>query len=271
MSVELENMIKSQIIDIGEKYLEEYQEKLTKIDESAGELELDFSTADLVKGAMSKMRETAAAWCSGDFADSTIDDLGEETIEERKYYEKVGEKEEKVWIGEHQEFVRTEKVKVGTKKKKVGSHREKVGTHKEKNPERGGFLGFFKVWKPKYVDVADYEMVDDYKTVDVFEDKDIYKTVQDFATVMRDVMEERTEKIVKYNVKTADIQMGLVSQFRKNIDDGVESALSYAREQVASIKEQFRLLFEELDAIIEEKYDELNSCADKQKITEEEQ
>lgn len=270
MSVELENVIKSQIIDIGEKYLEEYQEKLTKIDESAGNLELDFSTADLVKGAMSKMRETAAAWCSGDFADSTIEDLGEETIEEKKYYEKVGEKEEKVWIGEHQEFVRTEKVKVGTKKVKVGSHRERVGTRTVKNPDRSGFLGFFKFWEPKYIEVDDYKTVNDYKNEDVFEEKDVYKTVQDFATVMRDVMKERTEKIVKYNVRTADIQMGLVSQFRKNIDDGVESALSYAREQVSSIKEQFGSLFEDLDAIIEEKYDELNSYADSQKTNEEE-
>ncbi|MCM1328023.1 MAG: dynamin family protein [Ruminococcus sp.] len=257
MSANLESVINSEIVDTGEKYLKEYQEKLTKIDEAAGISELDFQTVDLVKGAMSKMRETAAAWCSNDFADSTVNDLGEETVEEKTYYEKVGEKEEKVWVGEHQEFVGTEKVKVGSRK-------EKIGTRKVKNPERSGFWGFFKFWEPKYIDE------DICKDVDVYEDKDIYKTVQDFATVMRDVMEERTQKIVKYNVKTSDIQMGLVSQFRKNIDEGVGSALSYAEEQINRIKEQFNGLFGELDALIEEKYDELNSYADEQKTSEEE-
>ncbi len=270
MSANLNSIIKSEIIDTGKNYLKEYQEKLTKIDESAGDSELDFQTSDLIKGALSRMEETVAAWHSADFANSTVDEMGEETVEERVYYDKVGEEEEKVWIGEHQEFVKTEKVKVGTEKVKVGSHREQVGTRRIKNPARSGIFGFLKFWEPFKIDVPDYRTVDDYEDRDVYEEKDVYKTVQDFATVMRDVYEKRTEKISRYNVKTSAIQVGLVTPLQKNMKDGVDQALEYAQAQVDSIKAQFNVLFEKLDKLIVEKYAELNSYADSEKTSKEE-
>ena len=196
-------------------------------------------------------------WGTDEFVSETVDDYGEVTVEEKKYYEKVGEKEEKVISGYHQE-------QVGTKKVKVGSHKEKIGTKKVKNSEREGFLGFFKVWKPKYVDEAVYESVDDY------EDQAVYETVTDYETVMRDVFAERTERIEKYSVAVDEIQTGLVSQYHADLDGGIQSARKYAKNQIDDMKSQFTGMFADLDRLIQEKYDELDKAANDQKIKEEE-
>src|SRR5699024_232137 len=127
---ELESVINNEIVNTGERLLMEYQEKLSKFDESSSDEHLDFQTVDLIKGALQTMRETAESWTSDDFATETVEDIGETTYEERTYYEKVGQEEEEIVVGSHEE-------KIGTKKVKVGSHREKVGTRQVKKP------GFF--------------------------------------------------------------------------------------------------------------------------------
>ena len=65
------------------------------------------------------MRETAESWTSDDFATETVEDIGETTYEERTYYEKVGQEEEEIVVGSHEE-------KIGTKRVKVGQERVKV-------------------------------------------------------------------------------------------------------------------------------------------------
>lgn len=184
--------------------------------------------------------------------------VGEVTYEEKVYYEKVGQKEERV-------FDKAEKVKVGTRKVKNGSHKEKVGSHKEEK-EPTGFLGkvahFFG--KREYTYVDDYEMVDDYK------DEDVFETVVRYKTVMKDIFEERHEQIEKFSVDTAVIQAGLVSKLRRNLDEGIEETLDYASDQIDRMKEQFTDLFDELDLFIQEKYTELEQCANDQKTKEEE-
>lgn len=255
LTSELESVINKEVIETGEQILFEYQKKLNKIDESATDKQLDFNTVDLIKGALTNMRENAQAWCSDRFATETIEDVGEVSYEEKVYYEKVGQEEEQIVVGSHEE-------KVGTKRVKIGSHREWVGTRSVRNSKKSGFFGKLKFWQPDYVEEDVYETVDDYK------DEDVYKTIIDYKTVMRDVFEEKVERIEKFSVETSVIQTGLVSKLRQNLDEGIDDALSYAEDQIDHMKKQFSMIFDELDSLINEKYDELEKCANDQRIKE---
>ena len=257
LTADLENIINHEVFDVGENLIKEYQEKLRKMDEDAADQGLEFNTVDLIKGILSNMKENASRWCSDEFADETIDEIGETTYEEKVYYEKTGQKEEEV-------FDRFEKVKVGTHKVKSGQHKEKTGTRTVKNPERKGVFGFFKFWEPKFIEEDVYEMVDDYKDEDIFETRAKYKKV------MKDIYEERVEKIEKFSVDLVTIQSGLISNLKRNMDDGINEAIKFANAQVIDMKEQFTKLFDKLDEMIKEKYIELEVFASDQKTKEKE-
>lgn len=246
LTSELESVINREIVSTGERLLMEYQEKVSKFDESSNDEQLDFQTLDLIKGALNTMRETAESWTTDDFASETVEDIGETTYEERTYYEKVGQEEEEIVVGSHEE-------KVGTRKVKVGSHREKVGTRRVK--KSGIFSAIARLFGGGYTTEDVYETVDDYK------DEDVYKTVLEYKTIMRDVFEEKTEHIEKFSVSTALIQQALIAKMRRNLDEGTESALGLAEEQVEAMKAQFSRIFTELDEIIASKYAELEKCA----------
>ncbi len=233
----------------------EYQEKLFRLDESAASMHLDFATVDLVKGVLSNMRETVKGWNSDEFAADTVKDVGKTEYETRTYYEKTGQKEEEIIAGSHQE-------KIGTRKVKTGSHRQKVGTKKVKNPKKQTLFGFLKFWEEDYIEEAVYKDIDDY------EDEDVYETVMDYKTIMRDVYELREETIEKFSAETDLIQTGLIRRFRQNLDEGIESALAYAYEQVSGMKKQFASSFDALDRLIEQKYNELDQCANNQRLRE---
>lgn len=251
LTSELESTINSEIVATGSRLLAEYQEKLLKFDDGAADEGLNFQTVDLVKGALATMRETAESWTSDAFASETVDDIGETTYEERTYYEKVGQEEEQVVSGSHEE-------KIGTRKVKTGSHKEKVGTRKVANPNKR----WWKIFTPKYITEDVYETVDDYK------DEDVFKTVLEYKTIMRDVFEEKKERIEKFSVSTALIQQGLIAKMNRNLDEGIEKALGYAADQVEAMKEQFSRSFDELDRLIADKYTELEQCATDQKEKE---
>lgn len=256
MTSELESVINQEVMETGKKILMEYQEKLDRIDENATDKQLEFDTVDLIKGALNSMKENAAAWCSNDFATETVEDVGETSYEEKVYYEKVGQEEEKVVAG-------TEKVKIGTRKIKVGSHKVKTGTRSVKNKDK-------KIYKPWTWFSKSYYEVDVYETVDDYEDEDVYETVIKYKTVMKDVFEEHREQVEKFSAETAVIQAGLVSKLRRNLDEGIQSALEYAAAQIAHMKEQFTGFFDELDDLIQKKYSELEQCATEQRTKEQE-
>ena len=178
MATELESVINHELLENSEQILLGYQEKLKSIDESAMESQLDFSTIDLIKGELAKMKENTEAWASNEFIEDTVDDVGEVEYETRSYYEKVGEEEEEVVVGSHEE-------KIGTEKVKVGSHRERTGTRTVRNPNKR----WWKILTPKYIEEDVYENVDDY------EDRDVYKTVLDYKTIMRDVYDGNNRKL----------------------------------------------------------------------------
>jgi hypothetical protein len=255
LTAELESAINKEVMETGERILAEYQEKLSKIDKDSSEKTLDFGTADLIKGALNSMKENAKAWCSDAFATETIDDVGEVTYEEKVFYEKVGQEEEQVVDG-------TEQVKIGTRKVKVGSHQEKTGTRTRTvaNPKKR----WWKILTPKYIE----EEYDVYETVDDYKDEDVYETILKYKTVMKDIFEQHTEKIEHFSVETSVIQTGLVGKLRRNLDEGIEDALRYAEEQISTIKAQFTAIFGELDALIQEKYTELEKCATDQQTKE---
>ncbi len=246
LTSELESVINSEIVSTGERLLMEYQDKVSKFDETTSDEQLDFQTVDLIKGALKTMRENAEEWTTDDFATETVDDIGETSYEERTYYEKVGQEAEEIIVGSHEE-------KIGTKKVKVGSHREKVGTRKVK--KSGFFSALARIFGGGYTNEDVYETVDDYK------DEDVYKTVLEYKTIMRDVFEEKKETVEKFSVSTALIQQALIAKMRRNLDEGTESALGFASEQVDRMKAQFSRIFAELDALIASKYEELEKCA----------
>lgn len=251
LAANIESVIKHEIQDTGARLLDEYQEKLFQIDENATDEELDFGTVDLIKGVLANMKENAQEWCSDQFAAETVEDVGETETETRTYYEKVGQKKEEVVVGSHKE-------KVGTERVKVGSHREKVGTRDVVNPKKR----WWKFWQPKYIEEDVYEDVSDY------EDKDVFETVMDYKTIMRDIYEERTETIEHFSADVSLIQTGLMSRMRRSLDESIESALEYADDQITDMKEQFMDMFDDLDRLIEQKYDELEKCANDQKAKE---
>ena len=123
-------------------------------------------------------------------------------------------------------------------------------------------MGKLKFWQPDYIEKDVYETVIDYK------DEDVYDTVVKYKTVMRDIYEEKHEKIEKFSVETAVIQTGLISKLRRSLDEGIEDALKYAEEQIDRIKTQFSKLFDELDMLIKQKYEELEKCASDQQTKE---
>lgn len=252
LTSELESVINHEVIETGEKILREYQEKLLKIDQAAGNEKLDFNTEDLIKGTLVGMREKVEAWKTDAFVTETVETIGEVTFETKIYHEKVGQKKEEVLVGTHEE-------RIGTRKVKVGSHTEKIGTREVRNREKR----WWKIFTPRFVNENIYQQVDDYK------DEAVYKTVKDYKTVIKDIYEERREEIEKYSVRISDIQTAVVGKLRQSLDEGIESALHYAEDQILNMKQQFTNMFEELDALVIQKYNELEICAKDQKQKEE--
>ncbi len=109
-------------------------------------------------------------------------------------------------------------ISTATKKQRV-----KVGSHSVKNPDREGFLGFFKFWKPRYIEVDDYEN-QEYIDAGTLADK-------------------------------------FFAPFQKELFTNQKSAVNYAKEQASGIKASFRQKFEELDELLAGKLRELEACA----------
>lgn len=254
LGTDIKSTIDSGVVETGKQLLNEYQEKVTKFDESLSNDDLDFNTLDLIKGELASLKAKIDSWSSVTFATQTVEEVGETTYEQKTYYEKVGQKEETVIVGSHQE-------KIGTKKTYVGSHEEADGTRSVPNPEREGW-GFWKIWKPKYIQKTVYKTVDDYK------EEDVYETVLDYETVLKDIFEEKQETIEKYSVKLSKLQAKLISLIRDDTTENINSTLAHAEEQVKSIKKQFQDRFDKLDKIISDKYRELENCASDQKEKE---
>ena len=243
LTTELESVINHELVENSEQILLDYQKKLEKIDESVADAQLDFATTDLIQGELAKMKENAKAWGSDEFVSDTLEEVGVVEYEERSFYEKIGEEEEEIIVGSHEE-------KIGTKKVKTGSHKEWTGTRTVKNPKKK----WWKIFTPAYIEEDVYKEVDDYK------DEDVYKTVMDYKTIMRDVYEERTETIEKFSADVSTLQAGLLTTLVQNLESGTNAMCSNAEAQVNKMKERFIESLERLDKLITQKYVELEQC-----------
>ncbi len=243
LTTELESVINHELVENSEQILLDYQKKLEKIDESVADAQLDFATTDLIQGELAKMKESAKAWGSDEFVSDTLEEVGVVEYEERSFYEKIGEEEEEIIVGSHEE-------KIGTKKVKTGSHKEWTGTRTVKNPKKK----WWKILTPAYIEEDVYKEVDDYK------DEDVYKTVMDYKTIMRDVYEERTETIEKFSADVSTLQAGLLTTLVQNLESGTNAMCSNAEAQVNKMKERFIESLERLDKLITQKYVELEQC-----------
>lgn len=253
IAIDLDEIIHKEIVAVGEKMLEEYKEKLCKLDEEASVDNLDFSTVDLIKGTLGNMKHEIENLRSGQFATDTINEIGEVEYKEEIYYEKVGEEEEEIIVGSHQE-------KIGTRQVKVGTRKEKVGTRQVRNSDRS----WFQFWKPKYIEKNIYEMVDEYK------EEDVYETVFDYETRTRDIMEQRIRRTEEFRLELSKLQTNLLSQLREGLDDGIQETLDGAKQQVVTMKQQFKQMFTKIDELVKQKYDELAKCTEDGEKKEEE-
>jgi hypothetical protein len=177
------------------------------------------------------MCDNAEEWTSEEFATDTVACHGQTTLEERTYYEKVGEKAERVVVGSHQE--------------RVGTRKVAAGTERVRNPEKR----WWKFFTPKYVTRTKYV------------NEPVYETVLDYETVLRDVFEERKEQIEKFSIDTTMLQTMLMAKLRANLEEGIDGTVQLVGQQIEALKKQFAQSFEVLDAMIAEKYAELEACA----------
>ena len=106
------------------------------------------------------------------------------------------------------------------------------GTVMVDNPERSGFFGFFKFWKPSKIEETIYKNV---KYVDG----------------------------IKFTTEWFD-------PFIKHLNKYGELAISYLRQQNTFIQKNFAVRFEELDRILQNKLNELRRYTDNKNITEKE-
>lgn len=104
------------------------------------------------------------------------------------------------------------------------SERVAVGSHYVDNPERSGFFGFFKFWKPKRISVTDYE---DHEYVD-----------------------------------GGELAKKFFAPFQEALYNNQDGAVAHAKKAAADIKAAFRKRFAELDELLDGKLKVLKACAD---------
>jgi len=250
LSTEIESLVNNEVIVAGNKILIAYQDKLQKIDEEMGNEKLQFHATDIIKGTLATMQQSVERMQMDNFVAETIDDediAQTTTIKGKEYYVKVGQEEEKIVIGSHEE-------KIGTQKVKVGSHKVKTGTRTVNNPKHH-FLDFLELFHSKTIKEDVYKVVDDY------EERDITRTVLDTKTVLKDVYEKRTEDVEQYILDVSELQKKLVSGIEIDMDSAIKSALEDAEEQINDMKAKFQNSLDKLDETVKIKYRELADVA----------
>jgi hypothetical protein len=245
--------VEKEVNQTGKELIVAYQKKLEGIDNTVGS-SLNFSTADLVSGVLSRMKTTAIDYSpSGKMRsqqESSVDSIHKDEVE--KYtVDVIKMKQVKKTIQDG-----VDKVKTGEERVVVGTHEEKVGTKKVKKPRKGLFGGI----KDKIFGVQ-YEDVDEYQTFEDVEYRDVYKYVPHMKDVFEEIptVEQETRTKTRYVVEVAELQMELLTPINKQLDQDVKELISAASVCIDDLKAQFLKSFDELDELIKNKYTELES------------
>lgn len=247
LTVDLENLINQEIIEVGKNYLSAYEERIKKIDEEVKTSELEFSILDLIKGNINNVVQNVEQMRNFGYINETVNSVGEKYTEIEEHIEVVGKEIVQVKVGTERKCVGTKEEKV-----KVGSHSEEVFTGKS----------WWQFWKPKYktVEVDDYEIQEKkiYKDVDVFEEREY------------DIVEKTEKEVEKFRIKVQDLSGEVLSALQVKLSEMVKEIKTDATYQVEDMKMQFVRMFDELDDLIKQKYDELNQYVEDAKNNEKE-
>lgn len=261
LSAQMEILVQQQITETGTRLIEAYQKKLEGFDKSVGTT-LDFGTADLVSGVLSRMKKSANDYSSSGSLrkqnEQNVDEVHKDEIEE--YTEKVIQMKQvkkKVQDG-------VERVQTGEERVVVGTHREKVGTRQVK--KKGFFAGVARFFgrDSGYEEEAIYE---DFEDVE-------YRPTYDYVPKMKEIIEEiptvveETRTKQKYVVPVADLQRKLVMPIRKQLDEDSEELIEAATVYMEQLKKSFLMSFAEIDSIIKQKYAELDEFTNQREALE---
>lgn len=258
LSAQMDTLIEQEIVETGKDLILAYQAKLEEFDNRVGS-SLDFSTADLVSGVLSRLKSTAIDYSSSGSMraqlESDVDEVHQDEVEEYTV-DVVKMKKVKKTI---QDGVK--RVKTGEERVVVGTHREKVGT-KTVQKKRGGLLGLFGLKKNVEEDV--------YKTFEDVEYRPTYKYVPKMREVIEEIptVEQETREKKHYVVPVVDLQRKLVTPIRQKLDENVGELIDVASSYIDQLKEQFLESFDEIDKIIQEKYSELDAYTKQQDAIE---
>lgn len=258
LSAQLEILVEKELTETGKDLVIAYQAKLEGFDNSVGS-KLNFSTSDLVAGILSRLKNAALDYSpSGEMRsqqEEGIDDIHEDVVE-TVYEDTIVMKEVTETIQDG-----VERIQTGTERVVVGTHQEQEG-YEEKEVSRTGFLGgffdaIFGKKKKKVPKMVTYEDVEYRPT---------YDYVPRMVEVVREIptIEQVARENIHYVVSVAELQRKLVMPISQQLDKEVAELIEAATFCIDDLKNQFIASFDEVDALITEKYEELESFTQQQ-------
>lgn len=262
LSAQLEVLVNVEIIETGKKLISAYQEKLEGFDKKVGS-KLNFGTADLVSGALSRMKAAAFEYSpEGEMRSKQAEEVEALHQDEKEQYTVNVEKKKQVKKTVQQGV---EKRKKGEERVVVGTHQEPTGETERKQVKREGFWGrIVDVFFPKIIEVPVYATYEDV------EYRPVYEYVPKMVEVIEEIptIEQETRERIHYVVPVIDLQRKLVTPIGEKLDSGVNELVKKATECVKQLKQQFSDSFEEIDKIIGAKYSELEDYANQERDIE---
>lgn len=259
LSAQLEILVEKELTATGKDLVLAYHAKLEGFDNSVGS-KLDFSTSDLVAGVLSRLKNAALDYSpSGEMRsqqEEGIDEIHEDVVE-TVYEDKIVMKEitETVQDG-------VEKVQTGTERVVVGTHQEQEG-YEDVEVERGGWI-FGKIADKLFGKKT--KKVPKMVTYEDVEYRPTYEYVPRMVEVVREIptIEQVARENIHYVVSVAELQRKLVMPISQQLDKEVAELIEVATFCINDLKNQFISSFDEVDAVITQKYKELESFTQQQ-------
>lgn len=259
LSAQLEILVEKELTATGKDLVIAYQAKLEGFDNNVG-TKLDFSTSDLVAGVLSRLKNAALDYSpSGEMRsqqEEGIDDIHEDVVE-TVYEDKIVMKEVTETIQDG-----VDKVQTGTERVVVGTHQEQEG-YEDVEVERGGWI-FGKIADKLFGKKT--KRVPKMVTYEDVEYRPTYEYVPRMVEVVREIptIEQVARENIHYVVSVAELQRKLVLPISQQLDKEIAELIKAATFCINDLKNQFIASFDEVDALITKKYEELESFTQQQ-------